>query len=83
MAHTACGQADACKNNTFPQIHLWAIKMPWLSQVTNPLPVLVLQSVFSLLPPGKYLLPLTTCNRYQLRDSNGKILFSHYIQQYS
>ena len=34
---------------------------------TNTLPVLVIQSVFSLLPLGRYLLPLTTLNRYQLQ----------------
>ena len=32
-------------------------------------PVLVIQSVFLLLPLGRYLLPLTTLNRYQLTDS--------------
>ena len=43
---------------------------------TDTLPVLVIQSVFSLLPLGRYLLPLTTLNRYQPIDSSGKLLFT-------
>ena len=43
---------------------------------TDTLSVLVIQSVFSLLPLGRYLLPLTTLNRYQPTDSNGKLLFT-------
>ena len=39
---------------------------------TNTLPVAVIQNVFSLLPVVRYLLPLTTLNRYQPRESNGK-----------
>ena len=39
---------------------------------TNTLPMLVIQSVFSLLPLVRYLLPLTTLNRYQTTDSSGK-----------
>ena len=37
---------------------------------TNTLLVLVIKSVFSLLPLGRYLLPLTTLNRYQPADSS-------------
>ena len=33
--------------------------------VTNTLPVVVIQSVVSLLPQDRYLLPLTTLSRYQ------------------
>ena len=40
------------------------------------LPVLVIQSVFSLLPLGRYLLPVTTQNRYQSTGSSGKLLFT-------
>ena len=36
----------------------------------NTLPVLVIQSAFSLLPLGWYLLPLTTLNRYYPTDSS-------------
>ena len=43
---------------------------------TDTLPVLVIQSVFSLLPLGRYLLPLTTLNRYQPTDSSGKLFFT-------
>ena len=43
---------------------------------TDTLPVLVMQSIFSLLPLGRYLLPLTTLNRYQPTDSSGKLLFT-------
>ena len=43
---------------------------------TDNLAVLVIQSVFSLLPLGRYLLPLTTLNRYQPTDSSGKSLFT-------
>ena len=44
--------------------------------VTDALPVLIIQSVFSLLPLGRYLLPLTTLSRYQPTDSSGKLLFT-------
>ena len=40
---------------------------------TNTLPVLVIQSSFSLLQLGGYLLSITTLNRYQPRDSSRKI----------
>ena len=40
------------------------------------LPVLVIQSVFSLLPLGRYLLLLITLNRYQPVDNSGKLLFT-------
>ena len=40
------------------------------------LPVLVIQSVFSLLPLGRYPLPITTLNRYQPTDSSGKLLYT-------
>ena len=43
---------------------------------TDKLPVPVIQSVFSLLPLGRYLLVLTTLNRYQPADSSGKLLFT-------
>ena len=48
---------------------------------TNTLPVLAIQSVFSLIPLGRYLLPLTTLNRYQPTDSSGKFCFCHYIKE--
>ena len=40
------------------------------------LPVLVIQSVFSLLPLGRYLLQVTTQTRYQPTDSRWKITVS-------
>ena len=43
---------------------------------TNTLPVLVIQSAFSLLQLGGYLLSITTLNRYQPRDSSRKIFFT-------
>ena len=43
---------------------------------TDTLPVLVIQSVFSLLPLGRYPLPITTPRRYQPTDSSGKLLFT-------
>ena len=39
--------------------------------LTDTLPVLVIKSAFSLLPLGRYLLPVTTQNRYQPTDSSG------------
>ena len=54
-------------------------KIPWLPELksknctvtrtktylaTDTLPVVVKESVFPLLPLGRYLLPITTCNRY-------------------
>ena len=47
-----------------------------INLATNTLPVLVIQSIFSLLPLGRYLLPLTTLNRYQTLDSSGKFFFT-------
>ena len=44
--------------------------------VSDTLPVLVIQSVFSLLPLGRYPLPITTPSRYQPRDSSGKLLYT-------
>ena len=43
---------------------------------TNTLPVPVIQSVFSLLPLGRYLLSLTTLNRYQPINSSEKFFFT-------
>ena len=43
---------------------------------TNTLTVPVIQSVFSLLLLGRYLLPLTTLNKYQPTDSNEKFCFT-------
>ena len=43
---------------------------------TYTLPVLVIQSVFSLLPLGRYPLPITTSSRYQPTDSSGKLLYT-------
>ena len=43
---------------------------------TNTLPVPVIQSVFSWLPLGRYLLSLTTLNRYQPTDSSEKFFFT-------
>ena len=49
----------------------------WITQLaTNTLPVLVIQSAFSLLQLGGYLLSITTLNRYQPRDSSRKIFFT-------
>ena len=49
---------------------------------TDTLPVLVIQSVFSLLPLSRYPLPLTTLNRYQPIDSSGKLLLLLYQGMY-
>ena len=43
---------------------------------TDILPVLIIQNVFSLLPLGRYLLPLTTLSRYQPTNISGKLLFT-------
>ena len=43
---------------------------------TDTLPMLVIQSVFSLLRLGRYLLPITTPSRYQPIDSSGKLLYT-------
>ena len=40
------------------------------------LPGEVPKSVFLLIPLVRYLFPLTTCNRYQPRDSNGNFFFT-------
>ena len=42
---------------------------------TNTLPVVVLESVFPLLPLGRYLMSLTELNRYETTDSNGIFYF--------
>ena len=42
---------------------------------TDTLPMVVIQSIFSLLPLGRYLL-LLTLNRYQPTNSSGKLLFT-------
>ena len=43
---------------------------------TNTLPVVVvLESVFPLLPLGRYLMSLTKLNRYETTDSNGTFYF--------
>ena len=44
--------------------------------LTDTLPVLVIKGGFSLLPLGKYLLPVTTWNRYKSTGSSGKFLFT-------
>ena len=44
--------------------------------LTDTLSVLVIKSAFSLLPLGRYLLPLTTQNRYQSIGSSGKFFFT-------
>ena len=43
---------------------------------TDTLPVLVIQSVFSLLPLGRYPLPITTPSRYQPIACSGKLLYT-------
>ena len=43
---------------------------------TNILLVLVIKSSFSLLPLGRYLLPFTTWNGYEPKDSSGNFLFT-------
>ena len=43
---------------------------------TNTLPLLVIQSAFSLLSLGRFLMPLTTLNRYQPTDSSRKFFLS-------
>ena len=43
---------------------------------TDTLPVLVIKSAFSLLPLGRYLLPVTTQNRYQSTGSSRKFFFT-------
>ena len=44
--------------------------------LTDTLLVLVIKSAFSLLPLGRYLLPVTTRNRYQSTGSSGKFFFT-------
>ena len=44
--------------------------------LTDTLPVLVIESIFSLQPQGRYLLPVTTRNRYQSTGSRGKFFFT-------
>ena len=43
---------------------------------TDTLPVRVILRIFPLLPLVRYLLPLTTLNRYLTRDSNGNFFFT-------
>ena len=50
---------------------------------TDTLPGLVIKSVYSLLLLGRYLLPLTTLNRYQPTDSSGKLLFTTVLRNIS
>ena len=69
--------------NDFPWIQ-WIMTKSKSSMVTrditylatDTLPVLVIQSAFSLPPLGRYQLPLTTLHRYQPADSSGKLLFT-------
>ena len=44
--------------------------------LTDALPVLVIKGALSLLPLGRYLLPVTTWNRYQSKGSSGKFSLS-------
>ena len=44
--------------------------------LTDTLPVLAIKSAFSLLPLSRYLLPVTTQNRYQSIGSSGKFFFA-------
>ena len=44
--------------------------------LTYTLQVLLIKSAFSLLPLGRYLLPLTTWNRYQYTGHSGKFFFT-------
>ena len=46
-----------------------------IHHATETLPVIVIQSVFLLLPLSRYLLPLPTLNRYQPADSSGKCVY--------
>ena len=50
---------------------------------TDTLSVLVIQIVFLLLCLGRYLLPVTTLNRYQPTDSSGKLLFTTVLRNIS
>ena len=71
---------------TFPEFSEFSESWPdsravWLPEVLPiwqqiHLLVLVIQSVFSLLPLGRYLLPLTTLSRYLPTNSSGKLLFT-------
>ena len=47
-----------------------------IHMLTDALPVLVIKSAFSLLPLGRYLLPVTTQERYQSTGSSGKFFFT-------
>ena len=47
-----------------------------IHMLTDTLPVLVIKSAFSLLPLGRYLLPVTTQKRYQSTGSSGKFFFT-------
>ena len=44
--------------------------------LTDTLPVLVIKSAFSLLSQGRYLLLVTTLNRYHSTGSSGKFFFT-------
>ena len=43
---------------------------------TNTLPVVVMLRAFPLIPWVRYLMPLTTLNRYQIRDSDGNFFIT-------
>ena len=49
---------------------------------TNTLPVVVLESVFPLLPLGRYLMSLTKLNRYETTDSMELSISSSYLGMY-
>ena len=44
--------------------------------LTDTLPVLIIKRAFSLIPLGRYLLPVTTWNRNQSTGSSGKFFFT-------
>ena len=44
--------------------------------IADTLPVVEIQSTFSLLSLGRYLLPVTPWNRYQSAGSSGKFFFT-------
>ena len=74
----------------FPNEFPWIQRIQWIMTksksgmvtkgithlLTDTLPVLVIKSAFSLLPLGRYLLPVTTQKRYQSTGSSGKFFFT-------